>query len=38
MENKNYTVKQDDKDVFASYYSEFLLNFGMEQLMSALDA
>jgi len=44
---KNYTVKQDDKDadigdylkdVFASYYSEFLLNFGMEQLMTAMDA
>jgi len=43
---KNYTFKQGEKDielsdylkdVFASYYSEFLLNFGMEQLMASLD-
>lgn len=44
--NLNYSVKQGDsevdlgdflKDVFSSYYSEFLLNFGMEQLMASLD-
>jgi hypothetical protein len=44
---KDYTIKQGEKetdlgdylkDVFASYYSEFLLNFGMEELMATLDA
>lgn len=44
--NRNYTVKQSEndvdigdflKDIFSSYYSEFLLNFGTEQLMSTLD-
>lgn len=25
------------KDVFRSYYSEFLLNFGMEQLIASLE-
>jgi len=44
--NRNYTVRQAEndvdigdflKDVFASYYSEFLLNFGTEQLMATLD-
>lgn len=43
---KNYSIHQGEKesdfgeylkDVFASYYSEFLLNFGMENLMSALE-
>lgn len=43
---KNYSIKQGEKDadlgeylkdVFSSYYSEFLLNFGMEQLMATLD-
>jgi hypothetical protein len=43
---KNYSFKEADhevdlgeylKDVFASYYSEFLLNFGMEQLMATLE-
>ncbi len=24
-------------DVFSTYYSEFLLNFGTEQLMASLD-
>ena len=42
----NYSVVRGDspvdlgdflKDVFSSYYSEFLLNFGMEQLMATLD-
>ncbi len=42
---KRYDVKQEDKeieltdflkDIFLSYYTEFLLNFGIEQLMSAL--
>ena len=44
--NKNYAVKQGEKDVdlsdylkdvFSSYYSEFLLNFGAEQLMASLE-
>jgi len=44
--NRNYTVRQAEndvdigdflKDVFASHYSEFLLNFGTEQLMATLD-
>lgn len=43
---KNYSIRQGErdadlgdylKDVFSSYYSEFLLNFGMEQLMATLD-
>jgi len=42
---KKYDVTQDDKeielsdflkDIFSSYYTEFLLNFGTEELMSAL--
>ncbi len=42
---KKYDVIQDDKeielsdflkDIFSSYYTEFLLNFGTEELMSAL--
>jgi hypothetical protein len=45
-QHRNYSVQQGDndvdlgdflKDVFATYYSEFLLNFGMEQLMATLD-
>ncbi len=44
--NRNYSVRQDEKDVevedflkdvFSSYYSEFLLNFGTEQLMATLE-
>jgi len=44
--HRNYSVQQGDtevdladflKDVFSTYYSEFLLNFGMEQLMATLD-
>jgi len=44
--HRNYSVQQGEsevdlgdflKDVFATYYSEFLLNFGMEQLMATLD-
>jgi len=44
--HRNYSVKraEDDvdmgdflKDVFSSYYSEFLLNFGTEQLMASLE-
>ncbi len=44
--NRNYTMKQGDnekditdflKDIFSSSYSEFLLNFGTEQLMASLD-
>lgn len=43
--NRKYELKQDDrpvdlgdylKDVFSSYYGEFLLNFGSEQLMASL--
>lgn len=43
--NKKYELKQGErdvdlqdylKDVFSSYYSEFLLNFGMEDLMSTM--
>lgn len=44
--SKNYSIRQGDndvdlgdflKDLFANYYSEFLLNFGTEQLMASLD-
>ena len=44
--NRNYTMKQGDserdltdflRDIFSSSYSEFLLNFGTEQLMASLD-
>ncbi|WP_038160215.1 hypothetical protein [Verrucomicrobium sp. BvORR106] len=43
--NKKYEIKQGEKpidlqdylrDVFSSYYSEFLLNFGMEDLIASL--
>jgi hypothetical protein len=43
---RNYSMKQGDherdlgdflKDMFSSSYSEFLLNFGTEQLMASLD-
>jgi hypothetical protein len=43
--NKKYALKQGErevdlqdylKDVFSSYYSEFLLNFGMEDLISTM--
>ncbi len=43
--NKKYELKQGDKDVdlneylrdvFSSYYSEFLLNFGTEELMDSM--
>ena len=43
--NKNYELKRGEttvdlqdylRDVFASYYSEFLLNFGMEDLISSM--
>jgi hypothetical protein len=42
----NYSVKQGEhekditdflKDIFSSSYSEFLLNFGTEQLMASLE-
>lgn len=44
--NRHYTMQQDGKevdvaeflkDLFSTYYSEFLLNFGTEQLMASLD-
>jgi hypothetical protein len=31
------TVDEYIRDVFDSYYSDFLLNFGMEQLINSLD-
>jgi hypothetical protein len=43
--NRNYELKRDNKevdlgdylkDVFSSYYGDFLLNFGAEQLMASL--
>lgn len=36
-EEEEKTVSEYLKDVFDSYYSDFLLNFGMEQLISSLD-
>lgn len=38
-ENKDEDVTIDDyiRDVFDSYYSDFLLNFGMEQLIGSLE-
>jgi len=38
-EDREEAVTVDDYicDVFDSFYSEFLLNFGMEQLMSAVE-
>ena len=42
---KKFNVKQEEKeielteflkDIFSSHYTEFLLNFGTEELMSAL--
>lgn len=38
-ENNDEEITIDDyiRDVFDSYYSDFLLNFGMEQLMGSLD-
>lgn len=44
--NRNYALKQGDnsvdlgeylRDVFSSHYSEFLMNFGTEQLMASLE-
>jgi hypothetical protein len=44
--SKNYSIKQGDhdrdiseflKDIFGSSYSEFLLNFGTDQLMTSLE-
>ena len=44
--NRNYSMKQGEtekditdflKDIFSSSYSEFLLNFGTEQLMASLE-
>lgn len=34
---KDATIDEYIRDVFDSYYSDFLLNFGMEELMSALE-
>ena len=44
--NRNYKLKQGDtsvdigeylRDVFSSYYSEFLMSFGIEQLMASME-
>jgi len=35
--DEEVTVDEYIRDVFDSYYSDFLLNFGMEQLISSLD-
>lgn len=34
---KDITIDEYIRDVFDGYYSDFLLNFGMEELMSALE-
>ena len=34
---QDITIDEYIMDVFDSYYSDFLLNFGMEQLMGALE-
>lgn len=34
---EDVTIDEYIRDVFDSYYSDFLLNFGMEQLMSAME-
>ena len=34
---ENIAIDEYIKDVFDNYYSDFLLNFGMEQLMGALE-
>lgn len=34
---ENIAINEYIKDVFDNYYSDFLLNFGMEQLMGALE-
>lgn len=36
--DEEVTVDEYIRDVFDSYYSDFLLNFGMDQLISSLDA
>lgn len=35
--DEDVTIDEYIRDVFDSYYSDFLLNFGMEQLMNALE-
>ncbi len=34
---EDITIDEYIRDVFDNYYSDFLLNFGMEQLMGALE-
>jgi len=36
QEDKDIEIADFLKDIFSSYYSEFLLNFGLEQLMATL--
>lgn len=35
--DKETTIDDYIRDVFDSYYSDFFLNFGMEQLMGSLE-
>ncbi len=35
-QEEDVTIDEYLRDIFDSYYSDFLLNFGMEQLMSTL--
>lgn len=37
MENETVAIDDYIKELFSNSYSEFLLNFGMEQLMGALE-
>ena len=46
VKHRGYSIQRNERDegledflkeVFSSYYSEFLLNFGLEQLMATLD-
>jgi hypothetical protein len=36
-EEKEMDIPEYLKDLFMSYYSEFLLNFGIEELMNSLE-
>ena len=36
-EEKEMDIPEYLKDLFKSYYSEFLLNFGIEELMNSLE-
>jgi hypothetical protein len=36
-QDEEVTVDEYIRDLFDSYYSDFLLNFGMEQLINSLE-